>query len=1222
MELVIPKDIFNNPHPPQIFLCDTGKQIIGELEAYDVSLNGKWNSYSELSFSIDRQYTDILTGELKVNPLFDKAEGLRKVYVRDIGYFVIQDPDATFSDKDSKTLSCFSIEYETGTKYLENFYINAGTDESVEVTYWASQYGNDYYKQDNYYKEASGFNAYTRYYYKEYTDNDSYTYTEIQIDNADDYEAKQKDEMYSPLYVKSYPNVQFFNPTKPELSLLHLIFKKIPEWSIGTVDMNLWKEERKFEEERIAVYDFLMNEMSDTFKCVVEWDTIKNEVNFYEEAEDGVNEDDTIQTRFDTDIFISRENLANEINVKYSTDNIKTKLKVVGADDLDIRDINLGKNYIMDLSYYHTKEWMGQDLFEAYNKYLEAIEEYAPKYTEEKQKWVGVYHKWNDLMNAVPATNDVLMVGDEFTKLYCLYGQNMRAKEWSSSFQYYDDFECTQLSDPQPTSSTDFKTNVYYIINPDSQLSALKKKLKLFHVNEDLNATKKDNVLLTLKYTKENSNKVATLRIYNARAEDNNYSTNEAINDPDFKIKLVVTNSSTGEQNSDIYELSLWVKGLLKVDGTINSMRSLLGFKISSIGTLGAYLCLVKDETNTEVLEEYGINLLREKRDIYTAIFTAQTEGYMSKDGAVCIASDDPPEVITVGSRWLDTSGSSTVLKEWNGTSWENVETTNNKDQEDYARYKENYDKLQAVQKVLNDKEKKAQYLLNGYGSINSSIDLSKYEDNGLGQLYSNGNSLEVDMQRIAQEHFSESTITRKDMDYSLPLYTFTTSKYPGDIFAVYLNGTTPYVAYLDSRGVHQMKMDWMSQKTELSSFFTDEGQWLRLSPFIREDEFSDNNFLLTGYESEEERLDICNNLMKSANKEMKTLCQPSLEFSMSMGNILALPEFKSLIDQFQLGKFIRVHIRDGYVKRARLLEVNLKFDDLSDFSATFGNLITTRSEIDKHAELLKQAVTASKQVAKSASDWQKAVDKSNRLDKAINEGLKDAALSVASSNGQNITWDGRGILCRKKVDGQDDVYEDEQILITNNKIVGTMDGFETSKGVFGSYEYDGQKYYGVLAEAVIGGIIEGSEIVGGRLEIGGDGGKFLVHEDGSVEILTADNTPKYATPEAVQQIENARQFHTELVYSGSTIFNEPNQICTITCNIFKWDEDITETLLSNPIKYGLNFKWIRTSNSDDTSWNRNHQTNTSNKIIITNSDVNHNAQFYVEVTFDETQLS
>ena len=104
MELVIPKDIFNNPHPPQIFLCDTGKQIIGELEAYDVSLNGKWNSYSELSFSIDRQYTDILTGELKVNPLFDKAEGLRKVYVRNIGYFVIQDPDATFSDKDSKTL--------------------------------------------------------------------------------------------------------------------------------------------------------------------------------------------------------------------------------------------------------------------------------------------------------------------------------------------------------------------------------------------------------------------------------------------------------------------------------------------------------------------------------------------------------------------------------------------------------------------------------------------------------------------------------------------------------------------------------------------------------------------------------------------------------------------------------------------------------------------------------------------------------------------------------------------------------------------------------------------------------------------------------------------------------------------------------------------------------------------------------------------------------------
>ena len=113
MKLFIPKDVFDNPKPPRLFLCTPGKKIIGELPSYEVSLDAKWNAYAELTFSIDRNYTDVLTGETKVHPLFDLAEGLRKVYVENIGYFVIQDPDANYGEKDTKTLSNFSIEYET-----------------------------------------------------------------------------------------------------------------------------------------------------------------------------------------------------------------------------------------------------------------------------------------------------------------------------------------------------------------------------------------------------------------------------------------------------------------------------------------------------------------------------------------------------------------------------------------------------------------------------------------------------------------------------------------------------------------------------------------------------------------------------------------------------------------------------------------------------------------------------------------------------------------------------------------------------------------------------------------------------------------------------------------------------------------------------------------------------------------------------------------------------
>jgi hypothetical protein len=215
-----------------------------------------------------------------------------------------------------------------------------------------------------------------------------------------------------------------------------------------------------------------------------------------------------------------------------------------------------------------------------------------------------------------------------------------------------------------------------------------------------------------------------------------------------------------------------------------------------------------------------------------------------------------------------------------------------------------------------------------------------------------------VDAEAFSYEPIS---ITSEDVFLTYDGLTEETTLYVvtgGHTFAVYLKGTTPYVAYANSQGVYQMIMEYIRDKTEMNKFFTVD-QWIRLSPFIKEDEFNDSNFLLTGYESEEERIKICQELMEAADKELKTLCKPSLEFSMTMANILALPEFEPLFDQFQLGNFIKVGIRDGYVKRSRLLEVNMNFDDLSDFSCTFGNLVTTKSEIDKHADLLSQAVSA-----------------------------------------------------------------------------------------------------------------------------------------------------------------------------------------------------------------------------------------------------------------------
>ena len=1276
MKLFIPKSYFdNNPIPPRAFLCTTGDKRMGELQISDLSGGFKWNTYSEISFVVNRNYTDVLTGETVVNSLFDKVETPRTIYLEGFGFFVIQDVDAAYGEKDEIQVSCFSKEYSAGQKYLNTFVINKGTEESKEVIYAANRYSPDTKIEDMYkLASASLYDANEKYFHRVYSDSRNYTYEQISIADETAYlehfgtDIPPKDV----LYIRGWAPVTFYDPNTPELSLLHLIFNELPGWKIGHVDYSLRDKVRSFEEDRVTIYDFVMETVCDTFKAVAEWDTVNMEVNFYEEVEDGLNEDGTVATKWETDVFISRDNLASEIQIQYSADEIKTKLKVSGSDDLDIREVNLGKNYIMNLDYYHTHDWMEQDLFEAYDDYLKAVEEYKPKFTEAMQGWVAANNKYNDLMNAVPAEGNVVLVGDPFEKLYCINTpidtahlddalSDVNINTTFNNLYSLEDKTVTidknTLDDGESFTVQGYefvynKDNNYFVckrnISTTTALTSLKNKLNLYHVDDDIDGITNDNILLRLK----NSNSdIATIRIYDPKQLDESgiydetafyytyststkkytditqFITNQSSYDlydelytNDYKIQVVVLNSTSGiSSDPELFDISTWVKGKLTVD-YMKPYIDLTNYNVQYIGTMGAYLVLAKDETEESNIQDYGVNLLKEKHDTYITVFQAQTEAMFSQEKYQVMASDtEPTTTFAEGTIWYDTD--SNPAKWYMLTSQKWVEYTGDlENYENYQRYIDNYKKLQVVQKVLLKKEKQAKYIQEGYAISDRRINIGLYKKGTDGVLRYNGQTLEGDMHRAAEAHFGTDTVTRSSMDQTLPIYYFTTS-YDDNTFAVYLKSKTPYVAYADSQGVYQAIMDWISQETDFENFFT-EDQWIRLSPFIREDEFSDSNFLLNGYESEEERLKICQELMDAAAKELKTLSQPSLEFSMDMVNILALPEFSSLFDQFQLGNFVRVHIRDGYVKRARLLEVHLNFDDLSDFSCEFGNLVSAKSEVDKHAELLSQAVQAGKTVAQSAGNWQKAVDKSNTLEQEIANGLANATLEVGSASNQSIIWNENGIWCRRKLEGTIDQYDDEQIRIINNKILYSADGFQTSKSAFGSFIYDGQKYSGVLADALVGGLVEGATIRGGNLKIGdGSQNYFQVNEKGEVSIMSAGKE-KYASVDAINEIDNAYRFHIVLSYDKSTVFSDIGQNCTMICKVYDYGTDITDQVVNS----GGKFSWTRASanTQSDESWNEAHKNITganANKITLYVSDVEKNSQFQCSVDFDETKI-
>ena len=306
-----------------------------------------------------------------------------------------------------------------------------------------------------------------------------------------------------------------------------------------------------------------------------------------------------------------------------------------------------------------------------------------------------------------------------------------------------------------------------------------------------------------------------------------------------------------------------------------------------------------------------------------------------------------------------------------------------------------------------------------------------------------------------------------------------------------------------------QDKIKTISEDVNVNRNFSSESLD-RLSLFLREDEYSDDCFCTTDIDTDLDIINTQKELLVAGYKKLNTISRPTLSFSASMKNIYAIPEFEPILHQFKLGNFIKVRIRKDFIKKARLLEVQLDFDDLSNFLCTFGDLLSAKDQGDIHADLLAQAINAGKAVASGSANWQKGYNVATAIDEKIKQGLIDATTSIKSNSaGQDISWDNYGIHLRKVVDGILDKHEG---WITNNKFLYSDDNFQTTKSVFGNYTIEGETYWGILAGCVSAGLIEGSHIVGGEIRIGlqEDGTyAFKVDKDGTVTMNKGDAAEK-----------------------------------------------------------------------------------------------------------------
>ena len=295
----------------------------------------------------------------------------------------------------------------------------------------------------------------------------------------------------------------------------------------------------------------------------------------------------------------------------------------------------------------------------------------------------------------------------------------------------------------------------------------------------------------------------------------------------------------------------------------------------------------------------------------------------------------------------------------------------------------------------------------------------------------------------------------------------------------------------LITKGLQQYIEECRNEIQDALNFekYLGEELWLEFCAYRREDTYSNENYISDGLNNAQ-LFEKALEFIEVAENEIYKSAELQHSISTSLNNLLAIDKFKSLVDSFEVGNWIRVQVDDKIFK-LRLLEYGIDFGSFENISVEFSDVTKIKNSITDIESVIEQASS----MATNYSSVQRQADKGNKarntIDQWITDGLNSALVQIHSNNNEEVTMNEGGILCRS-FDDITGSYLPEQLKITHNIMAYTDDDWQTVRQAIGKHNhilYDKSTNnfinkigYGMNADFVTAGVVSGSQIIGGDI--------------------------------------------------------------------------------------------------------------------------------------------
>lgn len=378
------------------------------------------------------------------------------------------------------------------------------------------------------------------------------------------------------------------------------------------------------------------------------------------------------------------------------------------------------------------------------------------------------------------------------------------------------------------------------------------------------------------------------------------------------------------------------------------------------------------------------------------------------------------------------------------------------------------------------------------------------------------------------------------------------------------------------STGEIQDIVNSVKAELDLENYLGEELYMLWYS-YRREDDYSNDNYSSTGLD-DVTLIKRATELVEAAQKELYKAGNLQYSLSATMGNLLALDEFKPIKDKFEVGNFIKVGI-DDKVYSLRLMSYETDFDSIQDMSVEF----STVEKVYTGYSDVQSVLDASRSMATSYSSVKDQVDKSKKTTDTVNDwadnGINGDNTQFANSSEQTILINKNGILGRS-YDDQLDEFSLKQFKLVNNGMYFTKDGWQSIETGIGRFTYrdiNGNlvEDYGIIAKTVVGNLIIGKElqiynedksividengltIDGGYLKIKGT----EVGSDGKTisEVIIDLDTAQKLVALAQQAADKAQESANQAQASANNAQKTADEVKTVTDNLVTETNEIRE---------------------------------------------------------------